>query len=90
MEILPNEPANRLVTRDDMHAFGTGLRGEMAELRGELVSDMAELRTELRGDMAELRGDMVSEMAALRGHVERLVASAVAANAVAVVTVLVS
>ena len=40
MELLPNTPAADLVTRDDMHSFGTSLRsqllGEMAELRAEL------------------------------------------------------
>ena len=30
MELLPNTSANELVTRDDMHSFGTGLRGEIS------------------------------------------------------------
>lgn len=47
MELLPHQPADELVTRTDIHAFGTGLRGEMAELRGELTTEMAELRTHL-------------------------------------------
>ena len=29
MELLPNTSATELVTRDDMHSFGTGLRGEI-------------------------------------------------------------
>ena len=40
MELLPNEPANQLVTRTDMHAFG-------AELRGEIKADFADLRGHL-------------------------------------------
>ena len=59
MELLPNQPADQLVTRTDMHAFGDGLR---SELRGE----MAELRSELRGEMAELRADLRTEMAELK------------------------
>ena len=77
MELLPNQPADQLVTRTDMHAFGGELRGEMAELRAELRSDMAELRTELRGEMLDLRV-----------HLQRLVVAGMGANAVAVVTAL--
>ena len=77
MELLPNEPADQLVTRTDMHWFGGELRGEMAELRAELRSDMAELRTELRGEMLDLRV-----------HLQRLVVAGMGANAVAVVTAL--
>ena len=77
MELLPNEPADQLVTRTDMHAFGGELLGEMAELRAELRSDMAELRTELRGGMLDLRV-----------HLQRLVVAGMGANAVAVVTAL--
>ena len=84
MELLPNEPADQLVTRTDMHAFGGELRGEMAELRGE----MAELRAELRSDMAELRTELRGEMLDLRVHLQRLVVAGMGANAVAVVTAL--
>ena len=84
MELLPNQPADQLVTRTDMHAFGGELRGEMAELRGE----MAELRAELRNDMAELRTELRGEMLDLRVHLQRLVVAGMGANAVAVVTAL--
>ena len=84
MELLPNEPADQLVTRTDMHSFGGELRGEMAELRGE----MAELRAELRSDMAELRTELRGEMLDLRVHLQRLVVAGMGANAVAVVTAL--
>jgi len=68
MQLLPHQPADQLVTRTDMHAFGTELRGEMAELRGELKEDMTHLR----------------------GHLERLVVGGMIANAIAVVTALVT
>ena len=45
MELLPTQPADQLVTRSDLHAFG-------AELRAELRGEMAELRAELRGEMS--------------------------------------
>ncbi len=73
MELLPNSPANELVTRTDMHAFGSELRGEMAELRGE----MSELRGQFHVDMSKLRVDM-----------QRLVGAGMAANTIAVVTAL--
>ena len=70
MQLLPNQPADQLVTRSDMHAFGSELRGEMAELRGDLRGEMAELRSELRGEMAELRSDLRGEMGELRGDLK--------------------
>ena len=79
MDLLPSHPESELVTRTDMHATATllrgemselrsELRGEMAELRGDLTSEMTELRSESRGEMAELRGDLTSEMTELRGY----------------------
>ncbi len=95
MQLLPATPASELVTRTDMHAFGTALRGEMAELRGELRGEMAELRGELRGEMAELRGEVRTDMAALRnemadlkGSLNRLVIAGMVGNAIAVITAL--
>ena len=75
MQLLPHQPSNQLVTRTDMHAFGSELRGEMAELRGE---------------MAELRGEFKSEMARLRVDTQRLMVGAMAANAVTLIGVLVA
>lgn len=77
MELLPNQPADQLVTRTDMHAFGSELRGEMAELRGEL-----------RGEMAELRADMVDRFATAKIETQRLVLVSMAGNTVAVVAAL--
>ena len=69
------------------------LRGEMAELRGdmntlrsELRGEMNMLRSEVRGEMAELRGEMAElrgEMAELGakvdGHVPKIIAANIAA-----------
>ena len=43
MELLPTSPTSQLVTRTDMHAFGTELRGEMGELRGEINTKLAKV-----------------------------------------------
>ena len=77
MELLPTSPAAELVTRADMHSFGSALR---AELRGE----MSELRGEVRTDMAALRDEMVD----LKGSLNRLVIAGMAGNAIAVITAL--
>ena len=61
MELLPFTPAAHLVTREDMHANTLALRGDMAELRGELKGDMAMLR----GEVAELRGEVKQDIARL-------------------------
>lgn len=97
MQLLPNQPADQLVTRTDMHAFGSELRGEMAELRGELRGEMAELRGEVRGDIARLDakivalgGDIRSEISQLRNHTTRVMSGAIAANAIALIGVLVA
>ena len=73
MQLLPNQPADQLVTRTDMHAFGTGMRGEMAELRGE---------------MSELRADMIDRFATAKVETQRLIAASMAGNAIAVITAL--
>ena len=75
MELLPSTPASQLVTRDDMHANTTMLRGEMSELRGE----MSELRAEVRSDFADLKAST-----------ERLIIGGMAGNAIAVVVALIS
>ncbi len=70
MKLIPYPPAEELATRTDMHAQTNMLRGEMAELRGDLTSElkgeMAELRIDLTGQMSELHGDLRGEMAELR------------------------
>ena len=90
MELLPNQPTDQLVTRTDMHAFGTEFRGEMAKLRAELRGEMAELRAELRGEMAELRGEMAERFATAKVETQRLMIGAMVANAIAVVTALIT
>lgn len=86
MQLLPRLPHDELATREDLAATTSVLRGEMAELRGE----MARLAAELRGEMAELRAELRGELAQLRGDTQRWMAGIVAANAVAVVTALVT
>ena len=81
MELLPNQPADQLVTRSDMHAFGTELRGEMAELRGEMA--------ELRGDLTELRAEMIERFATARVETQRLIVAGMVGNAIAVATALI-
>ena len=75
MELLPTSPASQLVTRTDMHAFGTEIRGEMAELRAEL-----------RGDMTELRGEIHTKLANAHASTQRLIIASMIGNAVAVFT----
>ncbi|MEM7095799.1 MAG: hypothetical protein AAF567_22545 [Actinomycetota bacterium] len=84
LAMLPHQPATELVTRADLHATTTMLRGEMAELRAELKGDMAELR----GEMAELRAELKDDMAELRVSFQRWMTGAMTANTVAVVTAL--
>ena len=75
MDLLPSRPESELVTRTDMLATATLLRGEMSELRSELRGEMADLRselsgemTELRGELAELRGEMIGEFGLVRSE----------------------
>ena len=79
MELLPQQPASDLVTRNDMDRFGAELR---AELRGEMA--------ELRGEMRALEGRFDSAFADLKVSTERLFTGAIAANVIAVVTALVT
>ena len=85
MELLPNQPADQLVTRTDMHAFGTELRGEMAELRADLRGEMAELR----GEMTGLRAEMIERFAVAKVETQRLMIAGMIGNAIAVITALV-
>ena len=71
MELLPPVGWGDVARQSDLVA----LRGEMAELRGELTGETAQLRGELtgvRGEIVELRGDMTGEIAQLRGEVSDL------------------
>ena len=75
MELLPTQPVDQLVTRADMHVSSAELRGEMAELRAE---------------MAELRAEMIERFATAKVETQRLILAGMAANAIAVVTALIS
>ena len=85
MEMLPHQAHDELATRSDMAATTTMLRGEMSELRGEMAEIRGEM-AEIRGEMAELRAEVRQEIAGL----QRWMAGVVAANTIAVVTVLVA
>ncbi len=81
-DLLPFQPSQELVTRQDLAATTTMLRGEMAELRAELRGEMAELR----GEMAELRGEFIGFKGEMKGEFYRWGVAVVAANAVGMVT----
>ena len=70
MELLPNQPADQLVTRTDMHAFGdalrTELRGEMAELRADIIERFATAKVETqRLIVAGMVGNAIAVITAL-------------------------
>lgn len=80
MQLLPNEPANQLVTRTDMHAFGAELRGEMAELRGELRAEMAELRADVNADISRLDSRITEFVVDIKTHTSRAILGGVVVN----------
>jgi len=66
MQLLPNQPADQLVTRADMHAFGAELRGEMAELRADIVDRFATAKVETqRLIVAGMAGNAIAVITAL-------------------------
>ncbi len=66
MELLPNQPADQLVTRADMHAFGAELRGEMAELRADMVDRFATAKVETqRLIVASMAGNAIAVITAI-------------------------
>ena len=64
MELLPPVGWADVARQSDVVA----LRGEMAQLRGELKGEIAELR----GEMGELRGELKGELAEVRGELSKL------------------
>ena len=95
MEMIPIQPTSELATRSDLQANTIALRGEMATLAADLRGEMATLAADLRGEMAELRTDLRNEMAELRSEVRKEIAGlqrwgagVIAANAITVITVL--
>lgn len=61
---IPPMDSTDIATKQDVENSAVLLRGEMAELRGE----MSELRAELRGEMSELRADLRGGLAELRAE----------------------
>jgi hypothetical protein len=64
MELLPPVGWADVARQSDLVA----LRGEMAQLRGELKGEIAELR----GETGELRGELKGELAEVRGELSKL------------------
>lgn len=86
MSYLPSHPVPELLTVSRFESEMVALRGEMAELRAEFKSDIAELRAELKSDMARLEAGFGVEI----GRLYRWGAAVVAANAIAMITALVT
>jgi hypothetical protein len=72
MELLPPVGWADVARQSDLVA----VRGEMAQLRGELKGEMAELR----GEMAELRADLKQEIGELRSEIRSQLPRLYAAN----------
>ncbi|MGH9226047.1 MAG: hypothetical protein ACRD2W_20200 [Acidimicrobiales bacterium] len=64
MELLPPFAWSDIARQSDLVA----LRGEIAELRGEVKGEIAELRGEVTGEIGGLRG----EIGGLRGEIAEL------------------
>ncbi len=68
MAEFPATENDELVTKQFLRAELAELRGEMAQLGGDLRTEMAHLGGELRSEMAELRGDLYTEMQRLNNR----------------------
>jgi len=69
MELVPTQPADTLVTRDDMHVFGVALRAElksdMASLETRVIERMTMLETRLNDKMTTLETSLNDKMTGL-------------------------
>ena len=66
MQLLPATPASELVTRTDMHAFGTELRGEVRTEIAALRNEMVDLKGSLnRLVIAGMAGNAIAVVTAL-------------------------
>lgn len=77
MELLPPVGWADVARQSDI----TALRGEMAQLRGELKGEVAELRGEMAELRAELKGEMVELRAELKGEMRAQFGKFLTANA---------
>lgn len=86
MELLPKHPTNDLVTSTQLAAASAALRGEMAELRAEMVLQGTELRTEVN----RIENSLTLQLAKLHATTTRLFIGLAGANIIAMVTALVT
>ena len=74
MNLLPTHPLADMATRDDVNSLSVAVRGEMAELRGEMALGFGAVDRqlgELRGEMAETRGEIGNLSGDLRAEFSR-------------------
>lgn len=94
MELLPDRPADELVTttqlQTEMGLLRTDFRADMAELRTELKGEMAELRIELKGDVLRVENSLTLRIANLHTSMNRWVIGLATANVLGMVTALVT
>ncbi len=68
MDAMPPIDYDRLATKDEMNGLGTMLRGEMAQLRGDVTKEIAGVQTQITG----LRGDVTKELAGVQTQITGL------------------
>lgn len=81
MQLLPHQPADELVT---ISYFQTEMGAFRAEMRGEMHTEFAAVR----GEMADLRVDFERRFSGLDTKFTRLWVTSTVANAIAVITAL--
>lgn len=80
MNMLPDRPANELVTtatlQSEMAAFRGEIHADFADFRSEIHRDFAEFRTEIREEFAdfrtEIRTELRADIADVKGDVLRV------------------
>src|SRR5215813_16184 len=67
-EAFNNALGDEVAAKRDVTGLGTGLRGEMAQLRAEFQSEITQLRTELRSEITQFGADLRKAMADTRAE----------------------
>ena len=62
--------ASETRVREDMKAFRTDVKGDLANLRTEFKDDMKTFRTDVKGDLADLRTEFKDDMKTFRAEVK--------------------